>query len=351
MAKKAFITGIRDQDGSYLAELLISKGYAVHGLIRKESTFNTLRIDHLLADPFGTERKMFLYHGDLSDAGRLTDLLYDISPDEIYDLASEDVGSDILGTTRLLEAVNRCGLKKTKFYHSLGFGVFGGSPPPYNETTYFHPNDLGSAAAVYSFWVTSSYRERSKFFTCNGILFDHESPRTYETIPTRKTTRAIAHILAGKEKYLYLGDLEPKRDWGYAPEYVEAMWLMLQQEKPDDYVIGSGEVHSVGEFVKEAFSYVGLDWQQYFRKDPRPHGSSPISYAADSSKARNKLGWDPKVNFKELIKIMVDADIEALGLRPPGEGKSILAKYKLNTADRASGTIGRLEEWPGLKKF
>lgn len=352
MTKKAFITGIRDQDGSYLAELLLSKGYEVHGLIRQDSTFNTTRIDHLLVNPFVPERKIFLYHGDLSDAGRLTDLFYDIKPDEIYDTASEDTGHDILGITRLLEAVRRSGIK-TRFYHSSGFSVFGGAPSPYNENTVFHPGNPGAAAAAYSFWVTASYREGSnKLFTCNAILFDHESPRMYESMPTRKTTRAVAHILAGKEKYLYLGTLEPQRDFGYAPEYVQAMWLMLQQDEPDDYVIGTGEGHSLTEWAKEAFEYVGLDWQQYVRKDPRPHGSGAGPAAlADAAKAKRKLGWEPKVKFKELIRIMVDVEMEALGLTPPGEGKTILAKYNLNTIDKASGTIGRLEEWPGLKKF
>ena len=363
MVKKAFITGVTGQDGSYLADLLISKGYEVHGLIRKESALNTFRVEQLLVKPFEPDRKFFLYYGDLSDGARLTNLLYDISPDEIYHLGGQTSGKEgfdlpeytgninALGTVRLLEALRRSGLK-AKFYHASSFEMFGASPPPYNENTPFRPRGPLGVASAYAYSMTVIYREHWNLFACNSILFDHESPRRFETAPTRKTTRTIARILAGTQKNLYLGTLEPVRDWGYAPEYVEAAWLMLQQEKSDDYVLGSGAGHSVGEFVKEAFSYVGLDWEQYLKKDPRPHASGGASYTADASKAKRVLGWEPKVNYKELVRIMVDADMEALGLKSPGEGKAILEKYKLNTTDRASGnTTGGLEEWPGLRKY
>ena len=361
--KKAFITGVTGQDGSYLADLLISKGYEVHGLIRKESSLNTSRVDHLLIDAFVPERKFFLYYGDLADGARLTNLLYDIKPDEIYHLGGQTSGKEgfdmpeytgninALGTVRLLEALKRSGLK-AKFYHASSFEMFGDSPPPYNENCPLRPRSPLGAAKAYAYFMTQTYREHYNIFACNSILFDHESPRRFETTPTRKTTRAIAYILANKQKYLYLGTLDPIRDWGYAPEYVEAMWLMLQQEKPNDYVLGSGEGHSVGEFVKEAFNYVKLDWESYVKKDLRPHATGGQSYIADASKAKKELGWQPKVNFKELVRIMVDTDMEAVGLKSPGEGKAILEKYKLNMIDRASGNpLGGLEEWPGLRKY
>ncbi len=363
MTNKAFITGITGQDGSYLAEFLVSKGYEVHGLIRRESTLNTFRVDHLLVDPFSPGRNFFLYYGDLSDGARLTNLLYDINPDEIYHLGAQSSNKEglelpeytgninALGTIRLLEAIRRSGIK-SKFYHASSFEMFGASPSPYNENTPFRPRSPFAAAKAYAFSMTEMYRENYHLFACNGILFDHESPRRFETSPTRKTTRSIAHILAGKQKNLYLGTLEPKRDWGYAPEYIDAAWRMLQQEKPDDYVIGTGVSHSVGEFVSEAFGYVGLDWEQYLKKDDRPHSSGGKTYVADASKANRELGWRPKVTFKELVRIMIDADMEVLGLNPPGEGKAILARHKLNMTDRASGNpTGGLEEWPGLRKY
>jgi len=347
MIKKAFITGITGQDGSYLAELLLSKGYEVHGLIRRASTFNTSRIDHLYVDPHEPGRKLFLYYGDLSDGTQLTNLLYDISPDEIYHLGAQTqvrVSFDMpeytgnitaLGTTRILEAIRRSGVK-AKFYQASSSEMFGSAPPPQNENTPFCPRSPYATAKVYAFWMTVNYREAYDLFACNGILFNHESPRRGETFVTRKITRAIAHILAGKQRYLYLGNLEAKRDWGYAPDYVEAMWLMLQQEAPDDYVVGTGESHSVREFVEEAFSYVGLDWEEYVRIDPRYfRPTDPEVLIADALKARKNLGWEPKVTFRELVRIMVDADMVALGLDPLGEGKTILAKYGLNTVDRA----------------
>ena len=347
MTKKALITGITGQDGSYLAEFLLSKGYEVHGIIRRASTFNTSRIDHLYVDPHEPERKFFLYYGDLSDGAQLTNLLYDIRPDEIYHLGAQshvrvsfdmpEYTGDItaLGTTRLLEAIRRSGIK-AKFYQASSSEMFGASLPPQSENTPFCPRSPYAAAKVYAFWMTVNYREGYNLFTCNGILFNHESPRRGETFVTRKITRAISHILAGKERYLYLGNLDAKRDWGYAPEYVETMWLMLQQEEPDDYVIGTGEAHSVREFVKEAFSYANFDWEEHVRIDPRYFRPTEVELlVADPSKARERLGCEPKVTFKELVRIMVDADMEALGLEPFGEGKAILAKHGVNEVDRA----------------
>ncbi len=347
MTKKALITGITGQDGSYLAELLLSKGYMVHGLIRRASTFNTSRIDHIYVDPHEPGKRLLLYYGDLSDGTQLANLLYNISPGEIYHLGAQShvkVSFDMpeytgnitaLGTTRLLEAIRRSGIK-TKFYQASSSEMFGDSPPPQGEDTAFRPRSPYAAAKVYAFWMTVNYREGYGLFACNGILFNHESPRRGETFVTRKITRAIAYILAGKQKHLYLGNVEAKRDWGYAPEYVQAMWCMLQQEQPDDYVIGTGETHSVREFVEEAFRYVGLDYEQYVRIDPcyfRPTETEVL--IADPSKVKKKLGWQAKVNFKELVRIMVDADMEALGLESSGEGKAILTKHGLNTVDKA----------------
>ena len=345
--KKALITGITGQDGSYLAEFLLSKGYEVHGLIRRASTFNTSRIDHLLIDPHQSGAKLFLYHGDLSDSTQLTNLIYNISPAEIYHLGAQShvrVSFDIpeytgditaLGTTRILEAMRKSGVK-CKLYQASSSEMFGNAPPPQSENTPFHPRSPYAAAKVYAYWMTVNYREGYGLYACNGILFNHESPRRGETFVTRKITRAIAHILAKKQQYLYLGNLEARRDWGYAPEYVEAMWLILQQNEPDDYVIGTGECHSVKEFVEEAFSYIGLDWKRYVKIDRRYFRPTEAEVLiADASKAKSKIGWKPKVTFKDLARIMVDADMEALGLEPPGEGKNILAKSGLNMVDRA----------------
>jgi len=345
--QKAFITGITGQDGSYLAELLLSKGYEVHGLIRKASTLNTFRIDHLFVDPHESERRLFLYYGDLSDASQLTNLLTEVRPNEIYHLGAQThvrVSFDMpeytgnitaLGTTRILEAIRRGGIK-AKFYQASSSEMFGSSPPPQNESTPFYPRSPYAAAKVYAYWVTVNYREAYGLFACNGILFNHESPRRGETFVTRKITRAIAHILAGKQKTLYLGNLDTKRDWGYAPKYVEVMWLILQQDEPDDYVIGTGEVHSVKEFLETAFSYVGLDWREYVRIDLRYfRPTEPEPLIADASNAKKKLGWEAGVTFKELVKIMVDADMELLGLEPIGEGRPILIKHNLNAIDKA----------------
>ena len=345
--KKAFITGITGQDGSYLAELLLAKGYEVHGIIRRASTFNTDRIDHIYRDPHEAGARLSLHYGDLANSEQLTNLIYNLKPAEIYHLGAQshvrvsfdtpEYTGDVtaLGTTRILEAVRRSGIK-TRFYQASSSEMFGAAPPPQNEKTYFTPRSPYAAAKVYAYWMVANYREGYQIFACNGILFNHESPRRGQTFVTRKITRAIANILAGSQKKLYLGNLEAKRDWGYAPEYVAAMWLMLQQDKPDDYVIGTGEAHSVKEFVEEAFSYAGLEWQKYVEIDPRYFRPTEAEcLLADASKAKTQLGWEPKVTFKELVRIMVDADMEAVGLESPGEGKAVLAKYGLNTVDRA----------------
>ena len=356
----ALITGITGQDGSYLAELLLEKGYKVHGLIRRSSTFNTDRIDHLYVDPHAFEAKFFLHHGDLADSGQLTELVYNIRPDEIYHLGAQShvrVSFDMpeftgdvtgLGTTRLLEAIRRSGIK-TKFYQASSSEMFGDSPPPQNESTPFRPRSPYAAAKVYSYWMVRNYREGYNLFAVNGILFNHESPRRGETFVTRKITRALARITFGLEDKLYLGNLNAKRDWGYAGDYVEAMWLMLQHNEPDDYVLGTGESHSVREFVDLAFNHAGieLEWKGnginekgIIRSLVSSHSPSTLTSASafslkvgdilveidpryfrpteveflqcDPSKAREKLGWKAKVKFKDLVQMMVDADIKAL---------------------------------------
>jgi len=355
--KKAFITGITGQDGSYLAELLLSKGYQVHGLIRRASTFNTSRIDHLYVDPHQPGARLLLHYGDISDGSQLTNLIYNIQPDEIYHLGAQshvrvsfdmpEYTGDItaLGTTRILEAIRKGGAK-ARFYQASSSEMFGSAPLPQDENTPFRPRSPYAAAKVYAHWMTVNYRQAYNLFASNGILFNHESPRRGQTFVTRKITRAIAQILAGRQQYLYLGNLEAKRDWGYAPEYVEAMWLILQQEEPDDYVLGTGDCHSVREFLEEAFAYAGLDCSQCVKIDPRYFRPTEVDQLiANAAKARQKLGWIPKVTFRELVRIMVDADMEAVGLRPSGEGKSILAGHALNTSDRAllSNTLGAIE--------
>jgi len=345
--KKALITGITGQDGSYLAEFLLAKGYEVHGIIRRSSTFSTSRIDHIYVDPHEPGARLFLHYGDLCDSTQLANLIYSVRPDEIYHLGAQshvrvsfdtaEYTGDVvaLGTTRLLETIRQSGIK-TRFYQASSSEMFGASPPPQNEQTPFRPRSPYAVAKVYAYWMVENYREGYGLYASNGILFNHESPRRGETFVTRKITRAIAHIIAGKQRYLYLGNLEAKRDWGYAPEYVQAMWLMLQQDRPDDYVIGTGEAHSVREFLVEAFEYAGLDWQEYVKIDPRYFRPLEVeTLIADASKARKELGWEPRVKFKELVRIMVDADMEALGLKPPGEGKKILKKYGMNSVDRA----------------
>lgn len=322
--KKALITGITGQDGSYLAELLLDKGYEVHGLIRRASTFNTDRIEHIYRDPHEPQPRFFLHYGDLSVSGHLTELIYDIQPDEIYHLGAQshvkvsfempEYTGDItaIGTMRLLEAVRKAGIR-TRFYQASSSEMFGNAPAPQNEKTPFEPRSPHAAAKVYGYWVTRNYREGYRLFACNGILFNHESPRRGETFVTRKITRAVARIKVGLQEKLYLGNLAARRDWGYAPEYVEAIWIILQQDRPEDYAIGTGEAHSVKEFVQEAFSYLGLDWERYVDIDAkyfRPTEAGLLR--ADASKARQALGWEPKVNFKQLVRIMVNADLAAL---------------------------------------
>ena len=336
IVKKALITGITGQDGSYLAELLLSKGYEVHGIIRRSSTFNTSRIDHIFVDLHDPDARLFLHYGDLSDSEQISNIIYNVNPDEIYHLGAQShvrVSFDMpeytgnvsaLGATRLLEAVRRSG-NEVKFYQASSSEMFGASPPPQNEETQFEPRSPYACAKVYAHWMTKNYRDGYNMFACNGILFNHESPRRGETFVTRKITRAIASIRAKKQDILYLGNLDAKRDWGYAPEYVEFMWKMLQNEKAGDFVIGTGETHSVREFIEEAFSYVDLDLERYIKIDARYFRPTEVEeLIADSTKAKEKLGWDPKVRFEDLVKIMVDADMRAAGLEPIGEGDAIL---------------------------
>jgi GDPmannose 4,6-dehydratase len=381
--KRALITGITGQDGSYLTELLLGKGYEVHGIIRRASTFNTDRIDHIYQDPHFPEAKLYLHYGDLSVSGQMNDLIYNIKPDEIYHLGAQshvrvsfdmpEYTADVtgIGTVRLLEAIRKTGVK-TKFYQASSSEMYGGAPAPQNEQTPFEPRSPYAAAKLYAYWLVRNYREGYKFFASNGILFNHESPRRGETFVTRKISRAVARIRFGLQDKLYMGNLEARRDWGYAPEYVEAMWLMLQQDTPDDFVIGTGESHSVREFCELAFSEAGieLEWRgtgpnevgviksisqdipcfrasvmpdlsgevlmetdaSILKPSPQtvtmlhPHTGDEVvaldprylrpteveSLLADPSKAKNKLGWEPKVTFSELVRIMVAADLKAI---------------------------------------
>ncbi len=334
--KKALITGITGQDGSYLAEFLLNKDYEVHGIIRRASTFNTSRIDHIYVDPHKPKARLFLHYGDLSDAEQISNIVYNIKPDEIYHLGAQShvrVSFDIpeytgnttaLGTVRLLEAVRRSG-NNSKFYQASSSEMFGISPFPQSEDTPFCPRSPYACAKVYAFWMVKNYRDGYKIFASNGILFNHESPRRGETFVTRKITRGISLILAKKQDCIYLGNLEAKRDWGYAPEYVESMWKILQQDNPDDYVLGTGQSHLVKEFLQEAFSYVGLDWEKYVKIDSRYLRPTEVeNLVADIRKAQNQLNWQPKIGFKDLVKIMVDADMRKLGLKPIGGGDRII---------------------------
>jgi GDPmannose 4,6-dehydratase len=334
--KKALITGITGQDGSYLAEFLLNKGYEVHGIIRRASTFNTDRIDHIYVDPHTTDAAFFLHYGDLSDSGQIDNLIYNIEPDEIYHLGAQShvrVSFDIpeytgevtgLGTARILEAVRRSGVK-SRLYQASSSELYGNSPPPQNENTPFKPRSPYAAAKLYSYWMTVNYREAYDIHASNGIMFNHESPRRGETFVTRKITRALASILAGKQDKIFLGNLKSRRDWGFAPEYVEAMWLILQQDKPGDYVIATGQAYSVEEFLQEAFSYAGLEPDKHVEIDPKYFRPTEVDVLiGDASQAREVLRWEPKVSFSELVRIMVDADMEALGLDPIGESKNIL---------------------------
>ncbi|AFR71764.1 GDP-D-mannose dehydratase [Brachyspira pilosicoli WesB] len=325
--KKALITGITGQDGSYLAELLLEKGYEVHGIIRRSSSFNTERIDHLYSDPHINDVRMFLHYGDLSDSSNLSRLLEKIQPDEIYNLAAQshvrvsfdmpEYTADVvgLGTIRILDAIKETHIK-TKFYQASTSELYGKVvETPQTEKTPFYPRSPYACAKLYSYWITVNYRESYDMYACNGILFNHESPRRGETFVTKKITHAIAKILKKEQDKLYLGNLDAKRDWGYAKDYVEAMWLMLQQEKADDYVIATGETHSVKEFLDEAFGLVGLDWKKYVEIDARYYRPAEVDLLlGDPTKAKEKLGWKPKTTFKELVKIMLEYDLNSVGL-------------------------------------
>ena len=328
-SKIALLTGISGQDGSYLAEILLNKGYEVHGIVRRASTFNTSRINHLYQDPHEKNKKLFLYHGDLADAGTIRKIIYKTKPDEIYNLGAQshvkvsfeipEYTMDVTGNgaLRVLEAIRDFQSetsKKVKFYQASSSEMFGSSPPPQNEKTPFNPQSPYGAAKLFAYNMTNLYREAHGIFALNGILFNHESPRRGETFVTRKITRAIARIKAGLDKKLYLGNLDAKRDWGYSPEYMEAAWLMMQQPKPDNYVIGTGETHTVREFVELAFKEAGLgNWKKYVEIDPQYYRPAEVNYlVADATKAKKVLKWQPKTKFKDLVKIMVLADLKNL---------------------------------------
>lgn len=337
MLRKALITGITGQDGSYLTEWLLSHDYEVHGIIRRASSFNTGRLDHIYQDPHTIGARLHLHYGDLSCGEQLNNLIYNVAPDEIYHLGAQshvrvsfevpEFTGDVtgLGTTRILEAIRRSGIK-ARFYQASSSEMFGSAAAPQSELTPFRPRSPYAAAKIYSYWMTVNYREAYGMFASNGILFNHESPRRGETFVSRKITRAVARILARRQSKLYLGNLQARRDWGYTPDYIEAMWQMLQQRASGDYVVGTGETHSVQEFVEEAFGYANLDWREYVEVDPRYFRPTEVDYLqADASKIRRELHWEPRVTFKEVVKIMVDADMEGEGLTPMGEGSRVLA--------------------------
>ncbi|MXY21358.1 MAG: GDP-mannose 4,6-dehydratase [Dehalococcoidia bacterium] len=337
MTKRALITGITGQDGSYLAEFLLSKGYEVHGMVRRSSGSNTQRIDHILQPDSHLESiPLTLYYGDLTTLEQITGLIYDIRPDEIYNLgAQSDVRASFdmpeytaevtgLGAVRILEAIRRSGVA-ARFYQASSSEMFGGAPPPQNENSPFLPHSPYACAKVYAYHMTCNYRDGYGLYASNGILFNHESPRRGPNFVTRKITRAIVNIMSKSQDLLYLGNLDACRDWGFTPEYVETMWLMLQQDSPDDFVIGTGESHSVRKFLECAFDYAGLDWEEYVRFDPRYVRPVEVNaLLADSSKAREILGWSPKIGLEELVMIMIDADMSAAGLDPPGHGYEAL---------------------------
>ncbi|RBP36657.1 GDPmannose 4,6-dehydratase [Roseimicrobium gellanilyticum] len=323
--KRALITGITGQDGSYLAELLLEKGYEVHGIIRRSSTFNTDRIDHLYQDPHLNNVRLFLHYGDLCDSVALVKLLYELKPDEIYNLGAQShvrVSFDVpestgdivgLGALRILEAIREAGIaEKVRFYQASSSEMYGlVQEVPQTEKTPFWPRSPYACAKVYAYWLTVNYRESYNLHASNGILFNHESPRRGETFVTRKITRAATRIKVGLQDALYLGNLDARRDWGYAKDYVDMMWMMLQQDKPDDYVVATGETHSVREFVQETFAALDLDWEKYVKYDQRYLRPAEVELLiGDPSKAKRQLGWEPKVKFKELVKIMVDADLK-----------------------------------------
>ncbi len=325
---RALITGITGQDGSYLAELLLEKGYEVHGLIRRSSSINTGRIDHLYEDPHVPDRRLILHHGDMSDSAHLARLIDEVRPREVYNLAAQshvkvsfeapEYTSDVdaLGTLRLLEAISHCD-PSIRLYQASTSELFGSAPPPQNEKTPFHPRSPYGVSKIFAYWIVVNYREAYGMFASNGILFNHESPRRGETFVTRKVTRAVARIAAGRQDAVYLGNLDAKRDWGYAPDYVRAMWMMLQQPAPMDLVFSTGEQHSVREFAELAFRLVGLDWEKYVRIDRAYLRPAEVdTLLGDSTRARDVLGWKPAVSFAELVRLMVEADLKAEGLDP-----------------------------------
>ena len=328
--KKALITGVTGQDGSYLAELLLQKGYEVHGVKRRSSSFNTGRVDNIYVDFHRHGSHFFLHYSDLCDAGSLWKLLYDVRPDEIYNLGAQShvrVSFDIpeytadvagVGTLRLLEGIRETGIR-ARFYQASSSEMFGSTPPPQNELSPFHPRSPYACAKLFGHNITVNYREGYNMFTCSGILFNHESPRRGETFVTRKIVRAVAHIKLGLQEKLFMGNLDARRDWGYAPEYVEAMWLMLQQDEPGDYVVGTGEMHSVSEFLEAAFGHVNLDWRDYVEIDPRYfRPAEVVALEADPSKAHERLGWHHRTGFGKLVELMVDAELRELERRMSG---------------------------------
>jgi GDPmannose 4,6-dehydratase len=321
---KALITGITGQDGSYLAEQLLDRGYEVHGIVRRSSSFNTDRLDHLYRDPHETDVKLFTHYGDLTDSSRLVKLIYELQPDEIYHLGAQShvrVSFDVpeytadvvgMGTLRLLEAIRETGVQ-TRFYQASSSEMYGSTPPPQSEGTPFHPRSPYAVAKVMGYWAAVNYRESYGMFACNGVLFNHESPRRGETFVTRKITRALARVQAGLQDKLYLGNLDAKRDWGYAADYTDAMWRMLQADEPDDYVVATGEMHSVREFLEVASAHLDLDWEAVVEFDARYLRPAEVdALCGDASKAREKLGWQPTVTFDELVRMMVDADVKDL---------------------------------------
>ncbi len=353
--KRALITGITGQDGSYLTELLLERGYEVHGIIRRTSTFNTDRIDHMYEDPHNEGARLFLHYGDLTDGTTLRRILEEVKPQEIYNLGAQShvrvsfdspeytVDSVGIGTLRLLEAIRdyqqRTGIE-VRFYQAGSSEMYGlVQAVPQSETTPFYPRSPYACAKVYAHWQTINYRESYNLFACNGILFNHESPRRGETFVTRKITMAVARIVAGKQKKLYMGNLESKRDWGYAKDYVRAMWLMLQQEQPDDYVIATNETHTVREFLERAFGYVNLDWQDYIEFDERYLRPAEVDLLiGDSTKARQKLDWAPSITFEELVNLMVEADLQALGITS-ANGKGLEITRDLATVRQELGVL------------
>jgi GDPmannose 4,6-dehydratase len=341
MAKVALITGITGQDGSYLAEFLLSKDYIVHGLIRRASTFNTSRLSHIYRDPHDPDARLFLHYGDLSDSSLLTNLIREVRPEELYHLGAQShVGVSFvmpeytgeviaLGTVRLLEAVHKSGVR-CRFYQASSSEMFGDAPPPQNEETPFHPRSPYGAAKLHAYWLVRNYREGHQLFACNGIMFNHESPRRGEIFVSRKITRAVAAIVAGGQRKLYLGNLDARRDWGYAPEYVEAMWSMLQQEQPCDLVFGTGESHTVKDFVDAAFGAVNFDWRDYVELDARYRRPTEVdALEADAAKAKRRLGWEPRVGFKDLVSLMLEADLQAVGIASSGTDRFAAAQRRL----------------------